>query len=226
MRHLFEKFFTTLVLGVIGLIFILFGAGFMRGYLNTQQETKLAEQIPLVMASQLMDLSSDTPVALEGRISERNTSHNGVVVYTIFQYRGYECDEEDSNDCEEVWLQTERVTPAIWLDLPDGRVRVGNNDYWAYHEPRIWRSTGDDLVAFDTLEYRGFPMGSPVYAIGKVNTKDGVTVNIDFLYGGNREDYLLSQAADATLFLWMGVIFGGIGLALIIGTIVVAVKTR
>lgn len=223
MGRWFEEYLVSVVLGFIGIIFALIGVGFLWGYFNTQSVITLAQQTPLVAANQLVKIPADTTVAIEGRVSERNTSHKGLVVYTIFQYRGYECDDDDSNDCEEVWLQIERETPTIWLDLPDGRVRVGNNDYWAYHEPKMWQTTAD-LIAMETLEYRGFPMGSPVFAIGRVNTKDGVAVNIDFLYGGNREEYLANQTTDATVFLLMGAIFGIIGLIFVAGAIVVGVK--
>jgi len=89
----------------------------------------------------------------------------------------------------------------------------------------MWQTT-DDLIELETLEYRGFRMGSPVFTIGKVNRNDGVTVNIDFLYGGSRKDYLAHQTSEVIFFLLMGAVFGGIGIALIIGAIVAAVRTR
>ena len=225
MNRWFEKYSVSLILCFIGTIFALAGASFLRGSFNNQQKANLAKQTALVTAAQLADIPANTVVAIEGRISERNTSHNGLVVYTILQYRGYECDDEDSSDCEEVWLQTERVTPALWLDAPDGRVKIGNNDYWAFNEPEIWQTT-DELIKMETLEYRGFRRGSPVFTIGKVNTNDGVTLNIDFLFGGSREDYLAQQTSEVIFFLLMGAVFGGIGIALIIGAIVAAARTR
>ena len=225
MGHWFEKYLVSMVSGFIGIIFTLVGAGFLWGHSNTQNEIRLVEQIPLVTATRLMDMSSDTSVAIEGRVSERNTSHNGLVVYTIFQYRGYECDDEDSNDCEEVWLQTERVTPALWLDLPDGRVRIGNNDYWAFHEPKKWQTT-ENLIEMETLEYRGFPIGSPVFVLGKVSKTDGVVLNADILFGGSRQDYLDSQTEEANVLLLMGVVFGGFGLLFITIAIGTAIRMR
>jgi len=220
MGRWFEKHLVSVVSCFIGIIFTLVGAGFLWGHSNTQNEIRLVEQIPLVTATRLTDMSSDTSVAIEGRVSERNTSHNGLVIYTIFQYRGYECDDEDSNDCEEVWLQTERVTPALWLDLTDGRVRIGNNDYWAFHEPKKWQTT-ENLIEMETLEYRGFPIGSPVFVLGKVSKTDGVVLNADILSGGNRQDYLDSRVEEANTLLLMSIVFGGFGLlfiAIAIGT--------
>jgi hypothetical protein len=143
-----------------------------------------------------------------------------MVAYTEHQYHGVRCDDDDG-DCEEVWAETERVTPALWLDLPDGRVRVGNTDYELFNPPEVWQTT-PALIEYNTLEYRGFRMGNPVYVIGGVNTTDGISLNAQFVYGGSRQDYLLAQSQEVMVFLWMGGIFGGLGLIFLVVAIVTA----
>jgi hypothetical protein len=222
MSRWFEKHLVSLVFGFIGAVFVLLGGGFLWGYFYTQRETKTAEQIPLYTVAQLGRVPSDTLVAVEGRISERNTSQaEGLVVYTQHQYQGIHCDADD--DCEEVWSEIERVTPALWLDLSDGRLRVGNTDYELLNPPEVWQ-TMPNLIEYSTLEYQGFRMGSPVYIIGELNTNDGISLNANFLYGGNRQDYLLGQSEQAVLFLWMGGIFAGLGLIFLTVTVVTAVR--
>ena len=229
MGRWFEKHLISLIFGFIGAIFALIGGGFLWGHSHTQQEIKTSEQIPLYTVAQLADVPSSTRVAIEGRISEQNLSHfEGLVAYTARQYQGIECDDEDDenddgdHECDEVWQEVERITPGLWLVLPDGRIRLENTDYELLGAPEVWQTT-PQLIEYETLEYRGFRMGNPVFVIGEARTNDGVSLNADFLYGGSRQDYLLSQSNEATLFLWMGGIFAGIGILFLTVAIVAAV---
>ncbi len=222
MGRWFEEHLISLVLGFIGTVFVLLGGGFLWGYSYAQQEIELAEQTPLSTTAQLASTPSGTLAAVEGQISEQNTSHfEGLVAYTQHQYQGVHCDDDD--DCEEVWLETERVTPALWLDLPDGRVRVGNTDYELLGPPEVWQTTSS-LIEYSTLEYQGFRRGNAVYVLGEVNTNDGVNLNAKFLHGGSQQDYLLTQSEEAVFFLWMGGFFAGIGLFFLIVAIVTALR--
>jgi hypothetical protein len=232
MSRWFEKHLISLVFGFIGVIFSLIGGGFLWGCFHTQQEIKTSEQIPLYTAAQLTDVSSNTRVAIEGRISEQNLSHfKGLVAYTARQYQGIECDDEDDEnddgdrECDEVWQEVERITPVLWLDLPDGRIRLENTDYELLDAPEVWQTT-PRLIEYETLEYQGFRMGNPVFAIGKARTNDGVSLNADFLYGGDRQDYLASQTEEAKILLLMGIIFGGFGILFLSAAIVTAVLRR
>ncbi|MBN1993540.1 MAG: hypothetical protein JW953_12640 [Anaerolineae bacterium] len=237
MGRWFEEHLISLVFGFIGAVFAVIGGGFLWGYFHTQQETQQAAQIPLYTLAQLGDISSGTPVAIEGRISEQNTPRfEGLVAYIARQYQGIECDDEDDEDddgdyeCDEVWSLVERVTPALWLDLPEGRVRVGNTDYDLLNAPEVWQTTLNP-IEYETLEYQGFRMGNPVFVIGQVKTNDGVSLNADFLSGGNRQDYFNSQAEAATVLLVMGFVFAGFGLVFLLVAIVTAgfaspVKTK
>jgi hypothetical protein len=223
MGHWFERHLISLVFGFIGLAFTLLGGGFLWGYIQAQQKIEIVEQLPLYTTAQLTGLPADTLVAVEGRISEQNPLlFEGMVAYTQHQYQGVHCDDEDG-DCEEVWAETERATPALWLDLPDGRVRVGNTDYELFNPPEVWQTT-PALIEYNTLEYRGFRMGNPVYVIGEVNPTDGVSLNAQFVYGGSRQDYLLAQSQEVMIFLWMGGIFAGLGLIFLAVAIVIAVR--
>jgi hypothetical protein len=229
MRHWFEKHVVSLIFGFIGAIFALVGIGFLWGYLYTQQNIKSAQEIPLYSATRLADANADTIIAVEGRIGEQNPSYvEGLVAYTASQYQGIECDDESDDgdrECHEVWQETERKTPTLWLDLPDGRVRIDNTDYELINQPQSWQTTGN-LIAYKTLEYQGFRRGNPVFVLGKVNKTDGIVLNADFISGGNRQDYLNSQVEEANVLLVLGVVFGGFGLLFILVAIGMAIRTR
>ncbi len=232
MNKWFEHHLISLIFGFVGIVFALVGAGFGWGYGATQQDIRAAEQISLVTAAELAKVSEGSPVALEGRVGEQNTSYvEGLVAYTASQYQGTQCDDEQDDDddgdreCREVWAEIDHTTPPLWLDLPDGRVKVSNTDYQLLNEPQVWQTT-DQPVADKTLEYRGFRRGNPVFVQGSINKGDGVTLNVDFLSGGNREDYLAGRGEEAKVLLFMGVIFGGLGLLFIVIAIGTALWMR
>ena len=232
MGRWFEKHSISLVFGFIGTVFFLVGAGFGWGYFAAQQNIQTAKETSLVTAAQLVDLPVDTPAAVEGRLSEQNPSYvEGLVAYTASRYQGIECDDENDDDddgdreCHEVWQETERITPALWLDLPDGRVSMGHTNYELLNEPQVWQTTGSP-VENKTLEYRGFRRGNAVFALGKVSKNDGVVLNVDFLSGGNRQDYLDSRVEEANTLLLISIVFGGFGLLFITIAIGTAIWMR
>lgn len=221
-KRLFEKYSLSIVFGFMGFVFGSVGVGFVIGGMSNQQQIETTQSIPLFTAAQLAEVVSGTPVSVEGRISERNESaFEGLVIYTEHQYRGTECDSD--GDCREVWLETERVTPALWLDVAGDRVRLNNTDYALYYYPEIWQTT-PELVEYETREYRGFRRGALVYVSGRVKTNDGVTIEAEFVSGGSRDDYVAARRAEVFFLLLFGLIFGGIGIAFLTTAFVTAVK--
>jgi hypothetical protein len=97
--------------------------------LAAARQANRLETLPMLTEADLAGIPSGSPVAVEGRISERNTGHfEGLAAYVVREYRGVECDEDDDGytDCSDVWVEVEQVTPALWLDIPGGRLRVRN----------------------------------------------------------------------------------------------------
>ena len=145
MGRWFEKHMISLIFGFIGIIFALIGAGFLWGYFYAQQDIKKTQEIPVYSVARLADADADTTIAVEGRIGEQNASYaEGLVAYTASQYQGIECDNDDDRKCHEVWTEIERITPTLWLDLPDGEVRIGNIDE-LLNEPQVWQTTDNPI---------------------------------------------------------------------------------
>lgn len=202
-----------IVIGVVGLAFFGVSVLMAMSAYGTGVEARQVEALPVITSATADALTTHAEVALEGRISERNTSLlNGVVAYVRYEYRGLDCD--DDGNCDEKWAEDERNTPALWLDLPAGRLRLNNSDYRLENAPETWR-TQARLIENQTREYTGFRMGSPVFAFGAVNRQDGVTLQADTLFGGTRAEYLASQRDSATVAWILAALFGFIGLGLL-----------
>lgn len=159
------KKFVVLFLGLFSGFFVLVGLVLL--FVNTRlsQATEQAADLPLLNAAQLSQASPGTVALIEGKIAERNTLHaEGFVVYLRRLYRGERCDIQSGTatpKCEDVWTEEERVTPPVWLDLPDGRIRLANADYALQRPPAVWQSTGT-LIKDQTVRYEGFKLNNPV----------------------------------------------------------------
>ena len=225
MRAVLEEHLISVILAFIGTIFAVAAVALLWDGISTQQQIEIAQQIPLYAATELNDLAVETLVAVEGKISERNGSNSqGLVVYTKRQYDGTRCDDEH-DECEEIWTLIESSIPALWLDMPDGRIRIGNTDYKLYNPPEISQST-EYLIEGETVEYQGYRIGDDIYTIGQINQDDGLSLNIEFIFGGTYEDYLVSQfQTEATLML-LGAIFGGIAILLLGIAIIASILAR
>lgn len=215
MGRWFHQHLGPLIFGVVGVVFLIVGVGLSWGSYATGQQAKAVASLPLVNAEQLSQLAAGQQVGVEGRISERNTAaYEGLVIYTARRFRGIECDR-NSNDntrsnCKQVWDEVERVAPAIWLDVPGGRLRLANANYALYHPPEQWQNTPFPIEG-RTLEYSGFRVGSPVFVSGTIDPA-GDALRADFLSGGDRAAYLAGEQQSAGILLIIGLIFGGLGL--------------
>ena len=202
-------------ISLAGLMFLAAGFVFFRSRSTLNQEIDHIEHLPLLTITRLQDAPSGEEAVIEGKIAERNMLlDHGFVAYIRSQYQGERCsrDDDGNEDCEPVWLDDGRVTPALWLDLPGGRTRLANSDYTLYNEPVIWRST-EWLVSYQTIRFRGFKIGNPIFTKGTVTTSDGVAFKADFIYGGNRQAYLINQRDEAQSLVIGSLIFAGFGLA-------------
>jgi hypothetical protein len=177
---------------------------------------------------------------LEGRLSERNPlQFQSFIAYTRRKYGGEDCrtvfDDDDLDDddyeCRAIWVEDERVTPPLWLDVAGGRVRIANDDYDIQNSPVSWQSS-DQLVENETKSYEGFKIGSPIFARGKVIrdsalsldsalSKDGagLALEAEFVYGGDRGSYLANQQGAAYVFYWLGLVFSLIGGLLVLSQV-------
>ena len=216
-----EKFLFCGIFGLMGVLFAGIGAAFFWGGITASAEADRVAALTPVPFEQLADLPPNTEIIIEGRISERNTGLiDGLVTFTEHEYQGVDCDDDGS--CDQVWTETQRATPALWLDMPGGRLRLSNTDYQLYNPPISWQTT-PELIEGRTLEYAGFRMGNPAFAAGNLSTDDGITLNAEFLFGGSRAEYIDYQEEDAFGLFMFGAIFGGVGLLLLAVGIILAV---
>ncbi|MCL4300069.1 MAG: hypothetical protein KJ077_30325 [Anaerolineae bacterium] len=210
-----NKKFTVLFFGLLGGLFLLIGLGLLVISTRLSEATRQAAALPLLNAVQLSQTPAGAVAVIEGKIAERNPLHaEGFVVYRRQLYRGERCSSQGGTatpNCEAVWTEEERVTPPVWLDLVDGRIRLANADYALYRPPSVWQST-EGLIKDRTVRYEGFKINSPVFAQGIVVVGEAAsTFKADFLYGGSRDAYFSDQRSASNVFFWLGAAFTAIG---------------
>jgi hypothetical protein len=158
---------------------------------------------------------------IEGRISERNPLHfRSFVAYVRYEYQG----RDNDNDNEVKWVEDERVTPPLLLDLPGGRIQLANSDYRLQGKLVKWQSepnlTWDSWSQEGTKSYEGFERGNPVLAIGVVIERTtGREFRAEWLYGGTRSAYIEEQRRSAEIARWVGLVF------LLVGVVILGLGT-
>lgn len=204
MRHRFFRL-------ILGGFFFIFGLIFtFVGWQIGQQAAGLGRLPLFTTGQQLLEAVGRTGV-LEGRIAEGNPlQFHRFVAYQRSVYRGQDCDDDG---CEDIWETVESVTPPLRLDLPDGSVRLPNNNYSFYYYPTTWTSS-DELVIDQTNRYEGFEINQPVFVVGRSRGQnDGLTFEADELYGGTRDSYVGQERYNGRIFLVAGLIISLIGAA-------------
>ena len=138
--------------------------------------THLSQMHPLSAADiQRAPLGSDA--LIEGQIAPLSpVSFRSFVVYVREEFA-----------FKQGWSVRERVTPPFILAVPDGTIRVINNDYAPILRtlPVEWRP---DFQRFTISEqYRGLVVNNPVVLIGTITQdQQGRAIRADYLGGGTR----------------------------------------
>jgi hypothetical protein len=179
------------------------------------QEAERVETLPSLSAAAVAAGPPGREGLLEGRISERNPTYfRSFVAYVRYEYRGQDKDGADQ------WVEDERVTPALWLDVPGGRVQLENNTYSLQGDLIRWQA--EPLLRWDsfsqegTKSYRGIERGNSVLAVGTVvEGAAGHLFRAELLYRGTRTSYSEGQRSSARLVGWLGGAFSLIGLILL-----------
>jgi len=207
-----------LILPVLGFIFAGIGAALLWYFvpLLNQAAARIEGLAPLTAV--LLANSPPGQIGLiEGRISERNrTQFRLFVAYVRYEYQG----EDDDGDSQ--WVEDERVTPPLLLDLPGGRVQLENSDYDLQGDLIEWLSepnlTWDRLNREGTKSYRGFERGNPVLAVGAiVQGATGRELRAEWLYRGTRTEYIEDQRSSTEVASWIGwdfVLIGAVAFSL------------
>lgn len=226
MRQWFGKHLLSLIFIFVGAFFLLIGLIFVGVGMSSRREVDRLETLPLLDLAGLNDTAAGTEALLEGRVSERNPfQFRPFVAYIRQEYQGQKCednlnDDDNSLDCEAVWVEDERVTPPLWLDLPGGRARLTNTSY-NIQNPGFTQQSTPYLIERETKFYRGFRIGDPVVVAGTVaDDPEGPAFRATVVSGGDRPTYLANQRGEARLFTGIGGTFSGLGSLLIIVPII------
>ncbi len=205
------------ILCSVGAIFLLVGIPFVWIALSTTQAVNQLEQLPALSATLLADSAVGQVGVIEGRISERNPLQFRTFVAYIRQvYEGEKCTRDDDREkCEAIWTEDERITPPLWLDLPDGRVHIINSDYTLKNARATWQST-TGLVAYETRSYRGFEINDPVFAVVQVVLEaEDRAFKAEFISGGDQTTYVTGERTLARIFFWLGLVISLVGTLLL-----------
>ena len=223
------KIFVAIFLGLFGAVFLFVGGMFLWFSIDANREIEQQKQLPILTIAQIVYTPPGTEAVIEGYIAERNPLHGqSFVAYTRSRYQGERCTDSNDNNrtCTSIWNNIEQLTPPLWLDLPDGRTQLANDNYQMQSPPEMWLST-DTLVEDETIRYQGFKLNSPVFALGTITaTASGPAFSAEFIYGGSRQDFFDNWQDTAFSFIWGGAIFAGFGLVALIAAVCVAIFWR
>ena len=214
----------SLTLTLVGGLFCIMGVLVIIGGLVSTFQVSSLSTAPSLNLSTLKATAPGEEVFVEGSISEKNPlQFRAFVAYNQELYDGKSCTREGNNptgsknrvDCTFFWITEERVTPPLWLDLPDGQVRVLNTDYEIVY-PTNWQPS-DQLIAQESIRYQGLEVGRPIFAKGVVGRDhEGLGLTAEFVAGTDRETYFANEQGDASSWFFLGgflVFLGGIFLA-------------
>lgn len=111
------------VMIVAGAICLLLGLIFIFVGMIVQGEANQIESLPLLTTvADIRDSEDGRAASIDARIAERNDLYDeGLVAYVRQEHRGQKCNNSD-DDCEPLWVEDDRVTPPLWLDISDGRL--------------------------------------------------------------------------------------------------------
>ena len=163
-----------------------------------------ARELTPVTSAGLRDTEPGRDALVEARVSERNALKiHGFVAY-VHEWR--EIDEEGEAGS---WQEDARVTPPLLLELSDGLVQVGNDDYDLEDGHAI--EEGDAFEEPET-RYRGIRVGDSVLAVGSARAGAELPeLEADFIALGTRERYVARRRLGGLIFCGFSVLVGAVG---------------
>jgi hypothetical protein len=225
MKQWFGKHLLSLIFIFVGAFFLLMGLIFVFAGMSSGREVDRLETLPVLDLAGLNDTAAGTEALLVGRLSERNPfQFRPFVAYIRQEYQGQRCrddlsDDDNIEECEPIWVEDERVTPQLWLDLPGGRVQLANTDY-ALQNPSSAQQLPPYLKEHETKFYEGFRIGDPVVVVGYVaDDPEGPAFRAVVVAGGDRPTYLTNERSESRVFTGIGWVFSVLGCLLFIGLI-------
>jgi hypothetical protein len=156
-------------------------------------------------------------VLVEGHVSSRNpvrSPSTGFVAY-VLEWREITYDDEGRPDPGN-WSVSERVTPPLLLELPDGLLQIENGDYDIEDAHVVdEREPGESVDEVDT-RHKGIRRGDPVIAVGIVSAGvERPQVRADFVARGTRASYLARRRWGGGIFCAFSIVVAALGGAIL-----------
>lgn len=173
------------------------------------QRATVAEQLPSLSAANLEDATQGQRMMLEGKVSELNPQLNGAFVAYI--HEAYKSSLNIWGNTQPEWQTVEQNTPALWISVSDGDIRLANEDY-LIDRTATTREDSAPTITDGATRTRGFVLNDPILAIGVVDeTGDQRTFKADLVYAGNRAEYVADLRSAAERSMPIGIVMLLIG---------------
>ncbi|MCS6841092.1 MAG: hypothetical protein NZ699_02550 [Roseiflexus sp.] len=207
-----------------GVVFLVFGV--ILGIL-ARDAHQSAERVAHLSPATARDVEQGVigaEVLVEGVIDQRNpTSVHDFVAYVRLEYRGQD------DEGEEIGTEDERWTPPLIIRVADGIVQIANDTDLPVLSPVRWRESDHPqwISGKGTKQYLGFRAGNPVMAIGRiVDGREGRAIEAEFVSGSRRNQYIAHQRETSLITIVVGLIAGGVGMAMILSGVWYALHGR
>ena len=155
-----------------------------------RQELAQIEASPALGAAQLRETAAGSLVTVAGTISHLTPAvHRSLVAFVH---------KEGSTLYSTYWIDLGRITPPLTLDVPDGTVRITNENYGIVN-----------TNASEPDGYFGFEAGSRVLVVGRLRSdSQGPAIEAAFVRGGTYEDYMFERRWSASFLLVLDAALG------------------
>ncbi len=222
-----------IILGAIGLIFILLGifAGFIQAK-RTLEEAGSISSLPSFDWQSLENAAPGTAVIFTGILEENNSDADvgGLIIYIEEIWSVKYNDSEGSEGWEGSWDWQNSFLPDTGVTVSGGKVMITKGQDvvidQTLHEfklavPRDGREV--EGIREGSLRHRGFKAGDEITVVGE---KEAAAIAVVRVFGGNRaalEQHLANQVSGLRI---TGVVLGLAGLALIIVAFILAYRRQ
>lgn len=152
-------------------------------------------------------------VLVEGRVSDRNpvlSEPTGFVAY-VREWREVTYNGEGRPDPGS-WSVGERFTPPLLVELPDGLLQIGNNDY-SIEDGHVFdeREPGESVDEFDT-RLKGIRSGDTVTGVGIVSPgAEPPQIKADLVALGTRASYVARRRSGGVIFCAFSIVVAALG---------------
>jgi hypothetical protein len=167
---------------------------------------------PVTVAA-LQDRRGGEEVLVEGRISSRNPVRSASTEFVAYVTEWREITYDDEGRAEAGnWTLSGGLTPPLLLELPDGLLQIGNDDYDIEDGLVVEeREPGQSLDEVST-RYRGIRRGDAVIAVGGVTAGgEPPQITADFVARGTRLSYVARRRLAGLIFCGFSIVVAALG---------------